>query len=194
MTALERIAANLRAILAAHVALQFVDRCRLWSADHIEGHCLMRVAAETANLKIEIPGIERVTQGWRWLRWTLVAKHTLVPGFAGQSVRFLPRLFRAFGRCADRTPTDLFARFGAHGEHQSAAPDVAQMAPRLEFGQGPLYRGSWVLISRRNAAREIRGTGSEAAGYWGLARRAHYGAVVGGWPDSQFGLTSKIKG
>jgi hypothetical protein len=67
----------------------------------------------------------------------------------------------------------LFARFGAHGEHQSAAPDVAQMAPRLEFGQGPLYRGSWVLISRRNAAREIRGTGSEAA------------LDIGAWPGGR---------
>ena len=51
MAPLERIAPNLRAVLAAHVPLQFVDGRRLRPADNVQGHCLVGVAAEAADLK-----------------------------------------------------------------------------------------------------------------------------------------------
>jgi hypothetical protein len=62
MAALVRIAANLRAILAAHVALQFVDGRRLRPANGIERDGLMRVATEAADLKVNIPRVDRVPQ------------------------------------------------------------------------------------------------------------------------------------
>src|SRR6202790_3552537 len=52
MAALVRIAANLRAILAAQIAFQFVDRGRLRPADDIQADRLVRVAAEAADLEV----------------------------------------------------------------------------------------------------------------------------------------------
>jgi hypothetical protein len=52
MAALVGIAPHLRAVLAAHVPLQFVDRRRLRPAHDVERDGLMRVAAETADLKV----------------------------------------------------------------------------------------------------------------------------------------------
>jgi hypothetical protein len=57
MTPLVGVAANLRAILAAHVPLQFVDRRRLWPADNIQRYRLVGVAAKAANLKVKISGV-----------------------------------------------------------------------------------------------------------------------------------------
>jgi Protein of unknown function (DUF3987) len=51
------LAANLRTVLAAHVTFQFVDRCRLRSADDVQSHCLVGVAAEAADLKVKISRI-----------------------------------------------------------------------------------------------------------------------------------------
>jgi hypothetical protein len=44
----------LRAILAVHVTLKLVDRSGLRQADNIQCHGLVGVAAEAADLKIEI--------------------------------------------------------------------------------------------------------------------------------------------
>jgi hypothetical protein len=49
MAALVRIAANLRAVLAAHVALHFVDRRRLRTAHNVERNGLVRVAAKAPD-------------------------------------------------------------------------------------------------------------------------------------------------
>jgi DNA invertase Pin-like site-specific DNA recombinase len=49
-----KIAPNLRAILAAHIPLQFVDERRLWPTDDVQRHGLVGVAAETTDLKVEI--------------------------------------------------------------------------------------------------------------------------------------------
>lgn len=54
MAALIWIAPNLRAIHAAHVALQFMDRRRLGSADDVERYSLMRVATEAPHFKVQI--------------------------------------------------------------------------------------------------------------------------------------------
>jgi hypothetical protein len=57
MAPLERIAANVRAVLAAHVPLQFVDRRRLRPTHDIQ---LLSDAftTETADLKVEILGVQ----------------------------------------------------------------------------------------------------------------------------------------
>jgi hypothetical protein len=49
-------------ILAAHVALQFVDRGRLRPANDVDYHGLMRLTAEAANLKISIVCIQRFAE------------------------------------------------------------------------------------------------------------------------------------
>lgn len=59
MAPLERIAAHLRTVLAAHVPLKLVDRCRLRPPHDIEGDRLMGVATETAHFEI------KVIRGWR---------------------------------------------------------------------------------------------------------------------------------
>jgi hypothetical protein len=62
MAALERIAPDLRAILAAHVALQFVDGRRLRPTHDVQRHFLMRVAAEAADLEVEVSGVLCIAQ------------------------------------------------------------------------------------------------------------------------------------
>jgi hypothetical protein len=62
VAALVRIAANLRAVLAAHVTFQFVDRRRLRSAHDIQRHRLVRVATEAADLKVEISSVQSVAE------------------------------------------------------------------------------------------------------------------------------------
>jgi hypothetical protein len=48
-----RIAVHQRTVLAAHVPLKLMDRCRLRPANHIECNGLMRVASEAANFEIQ---------------------------------------------------------------------------------------------------------------------------------------------
>ena len=62
-TPLERISTNLRTVLSAHVALQLVDRRCLRSPDDIERNGLMGVAAETADPKVAVPGIQGIADG-----------------------------------------------------------------------------------------------------------------------------------
>ena len=62
MAALVRIAPNLRAVLAAHVALQFMDRRRLRSAHDVERDGLVRVAAKAFHFEIAVPGVDRVAE------------------------------------------------------------------------------------------------------------------------------------
>jgi hypothetical protein len=60
MAALIGIASNLRAVLAAHVPFQFMDRCGFWPADDVQCHSLMGIAAEAADLKVKVPRVEGV--------------------------------------------------------------------------------------------------------------------------------------
>jgi len=67
MTALEGIAANLRAVLASHVSLQLVDGRGLGPSHNVERNGLVRVAAETADFEIEVASVEGVTERRRRL-------------------------------------------------------------------------------------------------------------------------------
>src|SRR6516225_2225822 len=110
MAALVRIAADLGAVLTPHVALQLMDRRRLRPPHDVERHRLMRVTAETADLEIDVAGIERVTERRRGLRRPLKGEHALIPGVAGELVGVPARL----SRYADRSAVKPIARFGDH--------------------------------------------------------------------------------
>ena len=62
MATLVRSPLKPRAILAPHVALQFMDWHGLWSAQNVQRHRLMRVATEAFHLEIEVTGIKGVAQ------------------------------------------------------------------------------------------------------------------------------------
>jgi hypothetical protein len=95
MAPLERIAPNLRAVLAPHVPLQFVDGHRLRPAHDVQRHSLMRIAAEAADLKIEISCVQSVAEARRGLSRSFETQHALVPGDTRQTVSFLPPRPRA---------------------------------------------------------------------------------------------------
>jgi hypothetical protein len=57
LAALVRVPPDLRAILVAHVPLQFVDGRCLRSADDVQRHRLMGIAAEAPDLKVEISSV-----------------------------------------------------------------------------------------------------------------------------------------
>jgi hypothetical protein len=95
MAALIGMASNLQTILAAHVAFQFVDRGRLCPAHNVQRHGLMSVAAETADLKVEISGVEGVAERQGRLGWAFVSEHALIPSLAGEPVSFVARLARS---------------------------------------------------------------------------------------------------
>src|SRR5271166_2357289 len=128
VAALVRIAANLRAVLAPHVALQLVDRRCLRSPHDVEGNGLVRVAAKATDLKIEVARIEGVTQRWRRLSRALEGEHALIPCFAGELVGFPARLSRALGRYSDRGAVKPVAGFAAHARED--APGRAGQASR----------------------------------------------------------------
>jgi len=73
---------DLRAVFAAHVTLELVDRRRLRPAHDVERDRLMRVAAEAADFKVAVAGVERITERRRRLGRPLVAEHAHVPGNA----------------------------------------------------------------------------------------------------------------
>src|SRR5438552_2744095 len=87
MTSLVRIAANLRAVLAPHVAFQFMDWRRLRPTHDIQRDRLVRLAAKAFDFEIEITSVEGVAECWRRLSGSLKAKHALVPGLAGELIR-----------------------------------------------------------------------------------------------------------
>jgi hypothetical protein len=58
MAALVWIAANLRAVLAAYVALQFMDGCRLGPTHDVQRDRLMGVAAKAFDFEIKITGAD----------------------------------------------------------------------------------------------------------------------------------------
>jgi hypothetical protein len=66
MAAFVVIAAYLRAVLAAHVAFQLTDRRCLRSPHHVEGHGLVRAAAEAFHFEIAVSGVEGVAEPGGW--------------------------------------------------------------------------------------------------------------------------------
>jgi hypothetical protein len=114
MAALIGVAANLRAVLAAHVTFQFMDGRRLWPAHNVQGHRLVGITTEAADLKIEISGVQCVAEVGRRLSRSFETQHALVPCDTRQTVSFLPGLGRALGRMPNRTAVNAFAKFGAH--------------------------------------------------------------------------------
>jgi hypothetical protein len=82
VTALIRVAPNLRAVFAAHVVFEFMSWGHLRSANDIQGDCLMRVTAETPDLKVQISCVERVSQRRRRLGRPFIPKHALIPRLA----------------------------------------------------------------------------------------------------------------
>jgi hypothetical protein len=113
MAALERIAANLRAILAAHVPLELVDRRCFRPPHDRQCHSLM-VSQPRQRTSIAVSGIEGGAETRRWLSRSFETQHTLVPGDTRYTVSFLPSLGRALRRMPDRTAIDALARLGAH--------------------------------------------------------------------------------
>jgi hypothetical protein len=89
MAALEGIAAHLRTVPAPHVALQLVNRRRLWPSHDVERDRLMRVAAEAADFEIEVASIDGIAERRRWLRGTAIAEPPLVPRVASKPVGLL---------------------------------------------------------------------------------------------------------
>src|SRR4029079_11484405 len=89
LAALVGIAPDLRAILAAHVPFEFVDRCCLRSPHDVQGDGLVCVAAKAFHFEVAVSGVERIAERGRWLRWSLKAEHTLVPRRDGEPVGFL---------------------------------------------------------------------------------------------------------
>jgi hypothetical protein len=102
MAAFERIGPDLRAVLAPHVAFQFMDRRRLRSPHDVQRYGLMRVAAKAFHFEIAKPGVDRVTERRRWLRRSLKAEHALGPRLAGEPVSLLSRLSGPLCRRPDR--------------------------------------------------------------------------------------------
>src|ERR1700730_9258055 len=102
MAPLVGIAPDLRAVLAAHVAFEFMDRRCLRSPHDVERNGLMRVAAKATDFEIAVPGVERVAQCRGWLRRTLKAEDALVPRLTGEPVGFLTGLRRPLCRRPDR--------------------------------------------------------------------------------------------
>jgi predicted Ser/Thr protein kinase len=58
MAALISVTPDLRTVSTAHIPFEFMDGCRLRSADDVQGDCLMRVAAKAFHFEIEVASIE----------------------------------------------------------------------------------------------------------------------------------------
>jgi hypothetical protein len=58
MAALVGVPANLRAVLAAHVALQFVDGRCFRTSDNVERDGLMRFATQAFDFKVQVAGVQ----------------------------------------------------------------------------------------------------------------------------------------
>ena len=78
-----------------------MDRGRLRPANDVQGHGLVRVAAEAPDLKIAVASVEGVREGRRRLGGAIEPKHAFVPGDAGELVGFLAGLLGQRGRGAD---------------------------------------------------------------------------------------------
>lgn len=109
MISLIRITPQLRAILAPHVALQLVNRRRLWPAHDVESDGLIGVATETSDFEVMVTRIEGITQRGRRLRRSLEGEHPLIPRLAGEPVGFRADFLRPLCRCLDRAAVNGLA-------------------------------------------------------------------------------------
>jgi hypothetical protein len=114
MAPLVGITPNLRAVLTAHVALQFVDGRRLWPTDNVPRHRLVGVRSRGSGPQGRDISRSARRRGWKRLSRAFESEHALVPGDTRQTVSVLPSLGRALRRMPNRTAVDAFARFGAH--------------------------------------------------------------------------------
>jgi hypothetical protein len=142
MAALVRMTADLRAVFAAHVALEIVDRRRLRPPHNVECDRLVSVAAEAADLKIAVAGVKRIAERGRRLGGPLVAQHALVPGLARQTISFLSRLSGALCRCPYRSTVKILARLRSHQVR------VRELGSIIK----PLRLVDWSGISPRSAS------------------------------------------
>src|SRR4051794_31109575 len=83
-------------------------------ANDVQCHRLVSVAAEAADLKIEISSVQSAAEARRGLSRSFETQHVLVPGDTRQTVSFLPSLGRALRRIPNRTAANALARFGSH--------------------------------------------------------------------------------
>jgi hypothetical protein len=109
-----RVAPNLRAILAPHVPLQFVDGRCLRPPHDVQRHGLVCIAAEASDFKVAMAGVQGVTEGRGRLRRTFVSEHTLIPSNTGEFVGFLARFLGTLRRMPDRRAINALAGFRAH--------------------------------------------------------------------------------
>ncbi len=79
MAPLVGVTPNFRALAAAHVAFEFVNRRCLGSPHDVEGNGLMRVASKAFHFEIAKPGVDRIAERRRWLRRTLKTEYARVP-------------------------------------------------------------------------------------------------------------------
>lgn len=77
VAALKWITTDLRAVFAAHVALEFMDGRCLRPADDVQRNSLMRIAAKTTNLEVEVAGVQGIPECRRGLRRSLVTQQRI---------------------------------------------------------------------------------------------------------------------
>lgn len=90
-----------------HVAFQLVDRRGFRTADDVERHRAVSVAAEAFDFEIWIAGVECVAERGRGLCGTLEAEHAQVPGFAGEAAGFLAGFGGPLGGGAHRCAVEV---------------------------------------------------------------------------------------
>lgn len=67
-----------------------MDGHRLGPADNVQRYRLVLVAAEPADLKVQVASIQGIAESRRWLGRPVETEHALVPGITGQFVGDLP--------------------------------------------------------------------------------------------------------
>ena len=97
MALLVRVTPDLRAILAAHVALHFMDGSRLRPPHDIQSYGLMGIAAQAFDFEISIASVESIAECRGRLRRSLKAEPALIPRLAGEPIRLLARLSGPLG-------------------------------------------------------------------------------------------------
>ncbi len=112
----------------------------------------MRVAAKAFDFEIEITSVEGVAEGWGWLGGSLKAEHALVPGFAGELIRFLACPNSPLGRCPDRAAVDGFSGFGSHCSYESGTSADVQIINQLGIEPLAGYWSSWVWVNPNPAS------------------------------------------
>src|SRR5258708_39189549 len=89
MAPLVGVATDLRAILAAHVSFQFVDRRRLRPAHDVQGDGLVSIATEASDFKNSVAGVFRAspTAGDDWARLLCPGMRSRAGSIARRAIR-----------------------------------------------------------------------------------------------------------